>query len=302
MAAIVDHSNQEKRITLTFHTIQASTKQDFSITGKTCDGKYSFLVVADGHGRWSTHTINYLRAVDWTKVISDDNFMERIIKDTNELRTRGEGSTLSVVRILDNHIIAGGHGDVGIQGGDIEVFFIGDSSVKIYCDGNQIYRTKDHDCNNAEEVKRIMETCNMRGIQRDGVWDIEVVDEETIKSVPSAIFDFGGTDTINMTNALGHNGRTGPILGYNKIRMNSDKTYKIVAGSDGFWGMTCVADHEFIAEEKQDATTLAEFAHARWHQKWKHDNTQQIVHNVMFPKDNIDDLCVAVALIKPLVL
>ena len=52
-------------------------------------------------------------------------------------------------------------------------------------------------------------------------------------------------------------------------------------GAGRFWGMTCVADHEFIAEEKQDATTLAEFAHARWHQKWKHDNTQQIVHIMM---------------------
>ena len=302
MAAIVDNSNNEERVTLTSQIIQATTKQDYINVGLTRDGKYRFVVVADGHGRWSTNTIKYLRVVDWAKVISDDTFMEAIIKDINKLNTRGEGSTLSVVRILDSHIIGGGHGDVGIEDGNIEVFFIGDSTVKIYCNGSQIYRTKDHDRNNNEDVRRIMENCNMRGIERDEIWDIEVMDAETIKSVPGAIFDFGDSDKINFTNSLGHSGKTGSIVGYHKVHMNSNETYKIVAGSDGFWSMTCEADHKFVADEIQDANALANFADARWKQKWKHDNTHQIIHNVTFPKSNIDDLCVAVALIKPLIL
>jgi len=299
MAALTQNNcdSDSDRTILSDSTKQSSSGQDFATSGITNDSRYMYLVIADGHGKWSSETIRYLRHVQWATIIQTDEFMEKIKEDIKKLNTKGEGSTLSVVRILDHRIICEGQ-----ENGYIEVYFIGDSTVKVYRDGEEIFKTKDHDRDNLEDIKRIMETCNMRGIERNNIWDIEVIDNKRIKSVPAAIFDFGGSDKINFTNSLGHNGKTGSIVAYNKILMDDDKTYKVVAGSDGLWGMTHAGDGDFLARPDTNAKSIVEFANRRWRQKWIHDNTVEIVDDAAFPESNIDDICAAVCLIKPLIL
>lgn len=297
MAALTQKNCDSNRTILSDYTKQAFSGQDFATSGITNDSMYRYLVTADGHGKWSSETIRYLRHVQWATIIQTDEFMEKIKEDIKKLNTRGEGSTLSVVRILDHRIICEGH-----ENGYIEVYFVGDSTVRVYGDGEEIFKTKDHDRNNRKDVKRIMETCNMKGIARDDIWDIEVVDNKRIKSVPAAIFDFGGGDKINFTNSLGHNGKTGSIVAYNKILMDYDKTYKVVAGSDGLWGMTHAGDCDFLARPDTNAKAIVEFADRRWRQEWIHDNTVTIDVGSTFPETNIDDICASVCLIKPLIL
>ena len=292
-----------ERVRLSSATKQATSKQDFAIAGVSESGKWHFCIAADGHGRTSK-TIDYLRSRNWSTLI-DHKSLQCLItilrEDIGKLKGTNDGACLSIVRFTDHKVISGGHGDCGVEPGIIELCYIGDSSIKIYSDNNVIYKSKDHDRYNKEEIERISETCNMRGIQRSGQWDIEVVNSKLIKSVPAAIFDFGGGDAINMTNALGHEGKTGDMTGYYIMQMDNRKNYKIVVATDGFWGMTCDHDQEFISGDS-DANALVDFADSRWRQTWNHNNTYTIVKNIKFPTSNIDDICASVALIKLLVL
>ena len=289
------------RLTTTDFIKQASSAQDFATSGVSASGKYRFCVVADGHGSESK-TIDYLRGISWDKMIDMEGFMEKIIADTNELSRRGEGSTLSVARITDHRVISGPHGDCAVEYGKIELFYVGDSSIKVYHDGKNIYRSTDHDRNNRSEVKRISETCNMRGIKRDNIWDVEVVDDTTIKSVPAALFDFGERNCINFTNSLGHEGATKPHFRHDIVAIDHTVDYKVVVGSDGFWGMTHKGDEAMIGSSSTIAQDLVSYADKRWRQCWNHDNTKQIVKNIRFPTSNIDDIAVSACLIESLIL
>jgi len=292
-----------ERIRLSTAIKQATSKQDFGVSGVSDSGKWHFCIAADGHGRTS-RTIEYLRSQIWSTLIdtkSLHDLITRLREDINKLKGINDGACLSIVRFTDHKVIAGGHGDCGVEPGIIELCYIGDSSIKIYSDNEVIYKSKDHDRYNKEEITRISENCSMRGIKRSGQWDIEVVNSQLIKSVPAAIFDFGEGDAINMTNALGHEGKTGNVMGHYILQMDNRKDYKIVVATDGFWGMTCDHDQEFISGES-DATALVDFADSRWRQAWAHDNTHTIIENIKFPTSNIDDICASVALIKLLVL
>lgn len=279
---------------LTCHVKQSYSKQDFTICGETATSKYKFIVVCDGHG--TSHTINYLRAVDWETLLDNQEFIPSLIKDINNLmtpygsyKTRADGSTLSVVRISESDEY-------------MECYWIGDSSICVFADGKEIFKSKDHNRDNKEEVRRVSEECNMRGIQYDNLWDIEVVTPILIKSVPATLFDFGGGDKINFTHSLGHCGKTGSHYGYEKLLIDPTKIYKIVVGSDGFWDMTCETDKDMIADNSMESEHLVQFANQRWRQEWIHDNTVVKTQGIKFPESNIDDIAVATALIKPFVL
>lgn len=289
------------RLIMTDFIKQASSAQDFAISGVSATGKYRYCTVADGHGSKSI-TIGYLRSIPWDKIIDEDDFMEKIIAETNQLSAQGEGSTLSVARITDHRVVDGGHGDCYVEAGKIELFYVGDSSIKVYRDGKNIYKSTDHDRNNRSELKRITETCPVLDIKKDDIWDVEVVDDTTIKSVPAALFDFGGSNRINFTNSLGHKGATKPYFTHEVVTMEHTVDYKVVVGSDGFWGMTHKGDEAMIGSSSTIAQDLASHADKRWRQRWNHDNTQQIVKNIWFPTSNIDDIAVSTGLIKSLVL
>ena len=278
---------------LTSRIKQATPAQDFAAHGTTLKKKMQFMSVCDGHG--SSNTIDHLRQVKWPILLDDDDFVSTLINDINKIQSarapykiRGDGSTLSVVRINNNKYI--------------ECYWVGDSSIKVFENGEEIFKSKDHNYNNKEDIHRISETCNMRGIHYDNIWDIKVIDPTLIKSIPSAIFDFGDNDKISITHSLGHEGKTGSHYGYEKILIDPIKTYKIVVASDGFWDMTCESDHGIISDVLTDATNLVQFADSRWRQKWTHDNTIKHVTNVSFPDSNIDDIAVAVGLFTPLIL
>lgn len=279
---------------MTCNVKQAGSKQDFAICGETVTNKYKFVAVCDGHG--TSHTINYLRSVAWGTLLEMQDFIPSLMTEINSLmtsygssKTRADGSTLSVARIDKNNEY-------------IECYWIGDSSIRVFANNTQIFKSKDHNRDNKEEVTRVSEECNMRGIQHENIWDIKVVTPTLIKSVPGALFDFGNGDRINFTHSLGHSGKTGSHYGYEKLIIDPTKTYKVVVGTDGFWDMTCDSDIEMIADSAMESEHLIKFANLRWRQEWIHDNTTIKRPGIKFPESNIDDIAVATLLIKPLVL
>ena len=241
------------------HIIQASTKQDFATSGE------DYLVVADTHGP-NKILLDILQDYDWKLKLNHENWTLEIM---NKMRTYSKnGSTLTVFKIYPDRF---------------ECFWIGDSSGKIYSGTEVVFETKDHDYNHVEDLKKV------NWFPRT---DIKVQDARTILQVESKAIDIRGERT-NMTRCLGHKGFFHGN-GFEKATIPRENAqYKIVAGSDGFWQMMCEDDTPFIANPENNSKELAEFANRRWHQKWIFQAQGTTQKGVQFPKNNIDDICVA---------
>ena len=264
---------------------QATSAQDFATSGLSEDGSFHFLVIADTHGKkqfkntYDHQLKNLFQEMDW-KTILQDTFFEHIQEEIKKIDTLGIGSTLSICKIFEDRF---------------EIYWAGDSTIKIYNNDDEIWRTKDHDKNNENEKLRLKELSTFIK-HRDGK-DVEVVDDDTIKQFISPVFYFGDIyepDTVNMTHALGHNQNTGDFISHETVSRNHELSYKVVAGSDGFWQMTSNQDTPFIASRENTSQTLVEFADKRWKQLWKFISLDEGTHEgVTFPAHNIDDIAIA---------
>ena len=273
--------------TQTNHYIkQASSEQDFATSGLSEDGSFHYLVIADTHGKPKYRTKydhqlkNLFQEMDWKTILQYDTFFEHIQEEIKKIDTLKIGSTLSICKIFEDRF---------------EIYWAGDSTIKIYNKDDEIWRTKDHDNNNEDEKLRLKELSTFIK-QQDGK-DVEVVDDDTIKQFISPVFYFGDIyepDTVNMTHALGHNQNTGDFISHETVSRNHDLSYKVVAGSDGFWQMTSNHDAPFIASRENTSQTLVEFADKRWKQSWKFISFDEGTYEgVTFPAHNIDDIAVA---------
>jgi serine/threonine protein phosphatase PrpC len=265
---------------------QAISEQDFATSELSESGSFHFVVIADTHGKTKYGTKydhrlkNLFQEMDWKTVLQDDTFFEDIQEEIKKIDTLRIGSTLSICKIFEDRF---------------EIYWAGDSTIKIYNNDDEIWRTKDHDKNNENEKLRLKELSTFIK-HRDGK-DVEVVDDDTIKQFISPVFYFGDIyepDTVNMTHALGHNQNTGDFISHETVSRNHELSYKVVAGSDGFWQMTSNQDTPFIASRENTSQTLVEFADKRWKQLWKFISLDEGTHEgVTFPAHNIDDIAIA---------
>ena len=266
---------------------QASSEQDFATSGLSEDGLFKYLVIADTHGRklldrkeYDHQLKNLFQEMDWKTILQNETFFEHIQEEIKKINTLKIGSTLSICKIFADRF---------------EIYWVGDSTIKIYNNADEIWRTKDHDNNNEDEKKRLGWISTFIK-QRDGK-DVEVTDKDTVKQFISPVFYFGNIydpDTINMTHALGHNQATGNFISHETVLRNPELSYKIVAGSDGFWQMTSNHDTPFIASTESTSLQLVEFTDKRWNQSWKFRLLNgQHFEGVKFPANNIDDIAVA---------
>ena len=312
--SISESKSIEKR-ELSSHTIQASSLQDFATTGTYNPSKYTtddssdhgeesfdFIVVADSHGGHSsgnkTFYTDMFQLINWDKLLAGRDgtavgkHWQRHIKSLTTTGNYGStdtyrlGTTLTIWKIYTDRF---------------ECYWIGDSSAKLYSENELIFKTKDHDYNNEEDIQRIISN----GGTKKSAWDISMKDKETLLSIPAKTIGMGN-DKINMSRALGHRGSF--LKGLDSITSlewfspfdlqviprDSSKSYKIVTGSDGFWQMTCDEDNEFISDISNTSKELALEARKRWEATWNWDNSHgKIEEGVSLPSSNIDDICVA---------
>lgn len=242
--------------------IQASTQQDFCTAGE------DYIVVSDCHGSRGNKNVllDYMKNYNWAHKL-DTDWVPEVLAQTSQ-GTAHAGATLTVFKIYPDRF---------------ECFWIGDSSGKIYCGDRVVFETKDHDYNHEDAA-------HLPHVTRK---DIKILDARTATRVDSKNFTVDGENT-NMTRCLGHRGLFhGPTRHFDHaVVPRTEAQYKVVAGSDGFWQMTCDKDTAFIADPNNDSDTLAEFASKRWHQAWDLKDTPH--KGLKFPEDNIDDVCVAV--------
>ena len=274
---------------LSYNVIQNLSRQDFATSG-TADG-FDFLVVADSHGN-GNHRDYYTKvfnSINWKIFLADETWKERLTKLCNKPEiTRFIGTTFSCVKIYETHF---------------EITWIGDSSIKIYKKGEGniledgkagsllIWRSKDHDYDNKEDIVELRKDTNLKNIKAS--WDIQASAPDTMLSKKAKAITFKDGEATNMTRSLGHRGTFSKLGMVTEIIPREEQAfYKIVTGSDGFWQVMCDADTEFIVDNSSEV--LAQKARSRWEQEWIHDNSMgTITPNIKIPSHNWDDVAVA---------
>lgn len=267
------------------YVIQATSNQDCAWNGKSEDGTFEFVGVSDSHGRSVRNNkdtiINQCIYRNWSKFLQQEDWVECFVEDTCSNITRGIGATFTLVKIFADRF---------------ECYWVGDSTAKIYCGDELIFKTVDHCNQNQKEIERLME-CKF---QTKNGWDIAPKDSETLLSFPSKFF-VKNREGCNMTRSLGHDGVFNeglecPISSAT-IPRDAEQTYKVIAATDGLWGMVATddSDKSFISDTSVTSQQLANFASERWNKAWTWDNSAgEIKTNIKLPKNNIDDIGVSV--------
>lgn len=257
----------------------ASAKgQDFVAQGKRQNGDLWYLVI-DGHGR--NTVIDALRTLDYLTIMESLNPANIIKQKVNELGdTFKSGATMSIVIISPEKM---------------NCYWCGDSTIKIWEKGKNIFTSKNHNSTNPEEVNRI-ETL---GFEQVDDWSIEVLDDKTLTmvSTPYYILDsrLGDNgrylqDTVNMTNVLGHNEKTGSVISHAEISLKEGVDYDMVIATDGLWDMVHPGDN---IDMFKDALDITEFAKKRWTQEWCYRFPGH-PDQISSMNDQMDDIGVAV--------
>jgi serine/threonine protein phosphatase PrpC len=248
--------------------------QDFVASGITDHGLH-YLVIGDGHGGYKT--CNLFRRIDWCKELSLPNFQKIIFEKVKDLgNTYMDGSTLTIVLVdsKNNHI---------------DVYWAGDSTVVIYRDGCEIFRTTDE-----EEMKKLS-----TGVIQTPCKHLIAITPDTLFHEKGTYFKFFGDNSyqLNMPRAIGHNGKTGQQFSNQRIPITEGQ-HKIVVGSDGLWDMICKTETPFIVDPNTTATDLGVLAFTRWHKTdWnlmRDLANPSIIDTGLSTANNVDDVSVAV--------
>ena len=285
MASLTTHAPSTNH-----HTIQATSQQDFATSGTSQDGSFDYVVVCDTHGKtritskYDLKLKELFENLDWKTVLQEEDFFEIIQNKIKNIDTHKIGSTISICKIYPDRF---------------ENYWIGDSSIKIYSEGVEVWRTKDHDYNNEEGISRIQQLDTFLKM-KDSV-DAVAETKTNIKQVHAKTFyyiekgDHDGTpESINMTHCLGHKQLTGDFIEHETFPRNTDQKYKVVIGSDGFWQVVCDEDIDTISSSENNSETLCKFSDSRWKQGWHFITlTQGNYDNMKFPDYNVDDIAVA---------
>ena len=270
--------------------------QDFATSGRSSNGSFDYLVVADGHDASGGNDVNkYLSELNWKSLLENPNFMDIIYNGVEDLgNTSGQGSTLTIVIITQMQA---------------EIYWIGDSQVRIYKNLEEIWKSNNHDFNNHDELNRLnedpyignnsLETWRPKtSITTKPSWRTKLLSQTEITMEQSNYFVFGLNDTINMTHCLGHNSLTGRFWNEAVIDFVDHMDYKIVAGSDGLWDMLHYKDYPFMASRNIGINEILQLANDRWSQEWSYfcpkKPSNQTPIKQRFPSGQEDDISIAV--------
>lgn len=276
-------TEQESRDTyISNYVIQASTKQDMSFSGKAYDNSFDYVIAVDNHGRLNNRfmLMDIFELMDWSTFLLNENWKQLLIEKTCSDDSADVGCTFTIIKIYPDKFV---------------IDWIGDSSGKIYDidEKKELWRTKDHDYNNKEDVENLIK----EGFWVKIGWDVIVKDSSTVVSVKSKTLK-KNNEGLNMTRSLGHSGIfASSLMNFDSetIERNPEKNYKVIVGTDGLWQMTCKDDIEYLSSKEHDASDISEFALSRWKQSWNWDNSKgTITKDIKFPDHNIDDIGVAI--------
>jgi serine/threonine protein phosphatase PrpC len=268
------------------------SKQDIVRTGTRSDGS-RWIMVADGHG--NNTVTDALRGQNWDEVMNmEDHFqyIEQMVKDLGD--TSGSGATMSTVIMAPD---------------GFHCKWRGDSTIKIFENGTEVFSAMPHNQTHDEEAKRMSSNV----VPDNKSFAINVLSPTELTMDPSNYYVVGTkknrwgqemSDNMAMTNALGHNGGSGGVAEEAFIPKTAGAEYSVVVATDGLWDMMCEEDTDILTTST--ATELADIATARWGQEWDYtypnprvyrgtdqEHTIQTSKQIM-GKGQMDDIGVAV--------
>ena len=302
------HSNTSKN--LSYAVSQNKNKQDWAVCGEV-EGKFQFIIVADSHGKCKGKGdifIKKFNPINWSEYLQNPDWTTNLERECENIKNIGKttfaGTTFTCVKIFPDRF---------------EASWIGDSTAKIIAYGKSeeplksyiMWKTKDHDARNQEDITALEEYYKMGGsyshfnYTKNFAWDIQAINPTTIGNIKSFKFNLlpiGSSylkDGTNMTRSLGHGGLFNQALGFQTevIPRVKDENYKIIAATDGFWQVMSEQDEQTInASLENDAQHLATIARERWNQSWDHSPPapHKLAKGIKIPKWNHDDVGVAV--------
>jgi len=260
--------------------------QDFVAFGK--EDEFDWGVLLDGHG--GDKFINMMRIEDWRTIMTSEDPWGKL---STTLRTFpfsycvNSGSTLLMMRAYADRL---------------ETLSIGDSGLVIYKNGVLVYKSTEHNSENASEVERL----NTRKVKIEKMHNpvvcIASAKNLCFKSKDYITFEDG--TTIAPTQALGHCNVTRYAPEVHIETFEPDDEVRCVLFSDGFGDMFLFesdVEEDKLQDERDiltmTASQLIEKAEARWRQSWRlyrDISKPDVFEEGKFPLDGMDDVGVLV--------
>jgi len=221
------------------------------------DERFEWILVLDGHG--TNNVINIMdNHIDWDDVVVQPTPAEYLNKKLNEksaalyTNQTSSGCTFSLVRIYDNRI---------------ETFMVGDSKIAVLIDDEQPIVTKPHNYYDKEEMERIdYKLVPSMPYKKDLTF--EIVSGTTLCYRDGFSMNFRVGSLLAISQALGHNNKTGLIPRTNVIPITSEQTINVIIASDGYWDMHFDDESEWNDIRNMSADELVEKTAQRWLQEW----------------------------------
>lgn len=291
-----------ERITISEHVEQMSKGQDYTVSGQIeIDGQpVKYAAVFDGHGRDTViRFIRNIKPYKMNEIMASPcpgTTMFHYINDaTPKLCIRGEssGSTMCLTRIFPTHV---------------EIINVGDSQAVVFKNGQIEFTSETHDYGNAKEKERLEQEGRIyRAVDSSSM---KIVNETEMHAVKS-FYIMHKNDNLQLavSQALGHDGKTGICPDRTVIPYEEADDIRIVLGSDGFFDMVLREREEdkFVTQDLLDILDMPGDAIMkrtidRWLQQWEmyYSLTDPTVSTPgKFEKEQCDDVAIVKIVISP---
>jgi serine/threonine protein phosphatase PrpC len=278
-------------IIITEHIKQFYKGQDYTISGETLYNgiNIKYAIIFDGHG--TNDVINFIRNISKHKMndIMSSNHPGKILFDyinNQKICNKSSGSTMCLARIFPTYV---------------EITNIGDSQAVVFKNKKIEFITKPHNCNNKTEYYRIKLTEHF--LEFKNTSNIKMINNNTLYNIESQYVIFNNNTALALTQALGHNGKTGIKPDIYIVNYKDTDNLRILLGSDGFFDMVCKEEttNNILLEDLYEIADLPgqviiNRAITRWLQEWKVCPylDKSIIELQSFDEDDCDDVSIII--------
>lgn len=275
------------------HAVEQMTEkgQDYVCQGTGTDPitgeKFKWIMLNDGHG--SDACINFIRSIPQEK-------KDELISTTDTIRVLADyidhnagipkyessGATCIIAKCFPTKV---------------DCISAGDSQFIVFKNGELIYVSKEHNCQNEAERIRLTE----KGYNFIPASNIKLLTETTLTSVESGYACFPDGTKLACTQALGHNSKTGYLPETYTFQLIPGDAYRVVLGSDGLYDMTMLDNSQDIqCLLTKTSQELCDKTVSRWLQEWEAHLPNKEPQKFNYNRLQCDDVSVSIVDIVPL--